>query len=229
MAESAWWYLCHLDLFERLPQEVRERLRSRSRIAEFAGRTQIELRADGADVYVLASGCAKLLRVGWLGRRIVDDLLVAGDVFGRVTLGSRSAPRELQTVEATRVLCVAREDFLSAMRDASDFAFHVTQLIEQRERRLERRIESLLFKDVRTRVIETIVQLARDHGDRCEHGWAVDVRVNQQDIADLVGASRQIVSRVLRELEFKLYLRRKGRVICIISLARLTRLCDGLA
>jgi CRP/FNR family cyclic AMP-dependent transcriptional regulator len=48
-----------------------------------------------------------------------------------------------------------------------------------------------VFKDVRARVAETLLELVRDHAEPCAHGFAIDVRINQEDLAELVGASRR--------------------------------------
>jgi CRP-like cAMP-binding protein len=225
MARPPFWYLERLDLFERVPRPELAALRDGALVREFPRRARVTLDDPGESVYLIAEGAAKLCHTGFLGRRIIEAILQPGDVFGRITLEGRAqSPCILETIDETRVLFVPRSTFTALMRSCPEFSYEVVQRLEERERRLERRVESLVFKDVRTRVIETILYLARNHGDRCVHGWAVDVRVTQQDIADLVGASRQIVSRVLRELELKFYVRRKGRVICILSMKRLARL-----
>jgi CRP-like cAMP-binding protein len=104
----------------------------------------------------------------------------------------------------------------------------VVQELENRQRKLVRRIEALVFKDVHTRVAETLLDLARKHQEPCSHGFAVDVRITQQDIAELVGASRQMVSRVLGDFERRLYVQRMGRVLCILHAERLHRFAEGL-
>ena len=96
--------------------------------------------------------------------------------------------------------------------------------MEGRQRQLVRRIEGLVFKDVQCRVAEMLLELIREQGDHCQHGFAVDVRINQQDLAELVGASRQMVNRVLGDLSRRLYLHRMGRVICVLHRERLERL-----
>jgi len=121
-----------------------------------------------------------------------------------------------------------REAMATLLRAEPALSLEVVQMLETRERRLSNRLEGLVFKDVPTRVVEVLLQLSHDHGEPCQHGFAVDVRVSQQDIADLVGASRQMVNRVIRDLTIKLYVKRKGRVLCILNMARLERLAESL-
>ncbi len=109
------------------------------------------------------------------------------------------------------------------MKSNPQFAIKVIQTLEDRQRELRRNVENLLFKSITTRVAQSLHWLAREHGDRCEHGWAMDIRINQQDLADLCGASRQAVSGVLGKLERRFVIRRTGRVICILSMKRLAK------
>jgi CRP-like cAMP-binding protein len=84
----------------------------------------------------------------------------------------------------------------------------------QRKRLLERRIASLVFKDVPTRLAETLLELAEDFGQPCEHGFALDLVLTQQELADLIGATRQIVNATLKQWQHQgmIMLRRYGRI-----------------
>jgi len=183
---------------------------------------------DDDGVRVVAAGGIKLARVSTLGRRLIVGLLGPGDVFGRVSADNVDDSYVLEAVEASEVVVIGRPAF-EALLERKQFAFRVVQLLEERERQLERRVESLVFKDVRTRLIETLLALAVEHGQPCEHGMAVDVRMTQQDLADLIGASRQMVNRILGDLARSLHVRRMGKVLCILNKERLERLVDPLS
>jgi CRP-like cAMP-binding protein len=79
----------------------------------------------------------------------------------------------------------------------------------------------------RARIAETLLELTRDVGETCTHGFAVDVRITQQDLADLVGASRQMVNRILREMFRDFYLKKAGAYICILDVERLRVLAES--
>jgi CRP/FNR family transcriptional regulator/CRP/FNR family cyclic AMP-dependent transcriptional regulator len=77
----------------------------------------------------------------------------------------------------------------------------VIQELEARSRRLERRLESLVFKSVEARTVEALLELSGEVGESCSHGMAIDVRLSQQDLADLIGASRESVNRIVGDLQ----------------------------
>lgn len=228
LSRNPSWYLTNLCLFDNLPGELLKPLLERAVLGDYPARRSVPYAESSDRVQVLTEGAAKLCRKGMFGRKIIECIMEPGDVFGRISIESRRGTRYVvETLEPTRIFSLERGPFTDLIHACPQFAYRVFQLVEERERILERRVENLIFKDVRTRVVETLLHLARHHAEKCQHGWAVDVRVTQQDIADLVGATRQIVSKILRELELKLYIRRKGRVICILSIKRLAHLAEA--
>lgn len=219
--QASTWALAGLDLFAGLPRDEIEALLGLGRHAEVEARTPIVV-TDGA-VHIVLEGGVKLARVSVLGRQLIIGLLGPGDVFGRVTAADTDESYVLEALEPSRILAIDSAAFRDLLA-RGQFAYRVVQRLEDRERELVRRVESLVFKDVRTRLVETLLALADEHGDRCTHGMAVDVRINQQDLADLVGASRQMVNRALGELSRGLYVRKMGKTLCILNRERLAGL-----
>jgi CRP/FNR family transcriptional regulator len=220
---AGYWGLERLDLFRELPRADLEALCAGPRLQHYQPRQPVIVDDDA--VRVLLGGAIKLARVGVTGRKLIVALLAAGDVFGRITGAAEHDSYVVEALEATEVLAMPREAF-EALLQRREFAYRVVQHLEERQRELVQRVESLAFKDVRTRLIEALLALAGEHGEPCQHGMAVDVRINQQDLADLIGASRQMVNRLLGELSRKLYVRRMGKVLCILNRRRLERLVD---
>jgi CRP/FNR family cyclic AMP-dependent transcriptional regulator len=223
-APAACWGLPNLDLFREVPREELATLAADPRPERYLRRDTVIIDDDA--VRVILEGGIKLTRVGLSGRKLIVGLLGPGDVFGRIVASDADDSYVIEALEESEVLALPREAFARLLGRA-EFAYRVVQYLEEHQRELVRRVESLVFKDVRTRLIETLLALAHEHGQTCEHGMAVDVRITQQDLADLVGASRQIVNQILGELSRKLYVRRMGRVLCILNRNRLERLVEG--
>lgn len=187
-------------------------------------RAKVLIDDRGETTYLIACGAAKLVRTGFLGRRVVETILSEGDLFGSVSGMGAPSSFVLESVADLNLILIPSEIITELVREHPEFAVVVIQTLEDQQRTLRRNVESLLFKDLTTRVIEAILWLAREHGDRCEHGWAMDVRISQQDLADLCGATRQAVSAILGKLERRFVVRRTGRVICILSMKRLAKM-----
>jgi CRP-like cAMP-binding protein len=225
---SGAWALERVPLFEVVPRAEIATLASEARIYTYPKRWTALLAEDDALVWIVLDGGMKLCRASSGGRRFIEAILGPGDTFGRVSPSTESATYEIEALEPTRLAAFARPRFEALLRAHPQLAFSVLQDLEMRQRKLVRRIEALVFKDVHTRVAETLLELAREHREPCSHGFAVDVRITQQDIAELVGASRQMVSRVIGDFERRLYVQRMGRVLCILHSERLQRFAQAM-
>src|SRR5690606_4726792 len=83
-------------------------------------------------------------------------------------------------------------------------------------RAMRNRVLGLTFKEVPARLADTLLVLADSHGERCPHGGEYDLRgITQQDLADLVGASRSFVSTLINEMKRDGLLGNVGRILCI--------------
>lgn len=223
---SGAWALEKLRFFELVPAAEIAEVAREARVFTHPKRGMRLLEDDDAMVWFVLEGGAKLCRVGPLGTRLIEAILEPGDAFGRISATGGGSVYELQCLEVTQLVAVPRARFEALLRGHPELAFAVVQHLEDRERRLVRKLESLVFKDVPTRVAEIILDLARSHSGTCTHGFAVDVRITQQDIAELAGASRQMVNRALGTLERGLYVQRIGRTLCILHMDRLQRFVD---
>jgi CRP-like cAMP-binding protein len=221
------WALSRVRLLEAVPEGELLALEPEAEVRAIARRRSSLLDDSAARVWVVLDGGAKLCRLGMTGKRLVEAILEPGDLFGRISAGADRASYELVALEATRIAGLSRARFELLLRRHPDLACCVVQDLEDRQRRLIRRLEALAFKDVRARVAETLLELTREHGEPCSHGFAIDVRINQEDLAELVGASRQMVNRVLGELGRRLYVQRMGRVLCVLHRDRLERLVQA--
>jgi CRP/FNR family transcriptional regulator, cyclic AMP receptor protein len=221
--ERGVWALSNTGLLTSPAGDELLALAERTELQRLARRQTSLLDEHDEMVWVVLSGGVKLCRVGALGGRLVEAILGPGDLFGRLSKGGAASVLEVESLEASELAVLPRQSLEALLRRHPELAYSVVQELEDRQQRLVRRLESLVFKDVRARVAETLLELARGHGP-CQHGFAVDVRINQQDLAELVGATRQMVNRILGELSRDLYLQRVGKVICVLHLERLQRL-----
>ncbi len=226
---SHMWALMRLRLLDEVSETELNELSCHITVTDYPRRHCLLLDEQAGHVWLVLKGSIKLSRLGFLGRRFVEALLETGDIFGRLSSNGELASYEAQMLEPTQIATVPREHFERLLRRHPDLSFSVVQELENRQRRLVRRIEALVFKDVRARVAEMLLELAQETNAPCQHGFAVDVRITQQDLADLVGASRQMVNRVLGELSRSLYIHRMGRVICILHRDRLERFVDDVS
>jgi CRP-like cAMP-binding protein len=199
---SDFWHLRGLDWLEELSDAETRRLLRVSSSREFArGATVFEPVANPRSVYLLERGLVRIYRLSAKGEEATLGYVRPGEVFGE--LGAFSdQPREsfAQAVRTSHVLRVPREELRRVLDDHPRIALSVTTQIGNRFKRIESRVESLVFRNLRSRVSHILLELAGDFGREDDGRIVIDLPLSQQDVATLVGATRQSVNLCLREL-----------------------------
>jgi len=191
-------YLDRVDLFDGLSDEQAEVLRGRSRIRSFAPNTIVVNEGDdGSSLFVVQSGSLKVFLTDNVGREVTLSLLDPGDYFGELALLD-DAPRSASVIALTRseVLQIPRVAFLALIEAHPACMQIVVRNLVGRIRTLTESVRSLALVDVFGRISRIFDSLAVE-----EDGVGIiDRRLTQQDLANMVGASREMVNRILRDM-----------------------------
>lgn len=191
-------YLDRVDLFDGLSDEQAEVLRGRSRIRSFAPNTIVVNEGDdGSSLFVVQSGSLKVFLTDNIGREVTLSLLDPGDYFGELALLD-DAPRSASVIALTRseVLQIPRAAFLALIEAYPACMQIVLRNLVGRIRTLTESVRALALVDVFGRISRLFDSLAVE-----EDGVAIiDRRLTQQDLANMVGASREMVNRILRDM-----------------------------
>ncbi|HXH02636.1 MAG TPA: Crp/Fnr family transcriptional regulator [Candidatus Competibacteraceae bacterium] len=148
-------------------------------------------------LYVVLSGQVKVYAGDEDGKEVVLSFLGPGSHFGELAILD-NAPRSasVMTMESSRLMLIARQEFLRCLNQHPELAIKLLQNLAQRIRHLTAKVKNLALHDVYGRVARTLTQLASEAGQNGQ----IRQRLTQQNIADMVGASREMVSRILKEL-----------------------------
>ncbi len=177
------------------------------------------------DVFAVETGYLKLSRLSSAGVQLITAILGEGQLFGPGLRGGNTAN---QTVVAKGAATIRRYNgagFRQRVGHDHAVAQATIAVLARREERAERRLQALLTMNVRSRIALVLIDLANDYGSRCKHGHDIDVPLTQQELADLVGASRQMVSTELNQLRRDGLLSYRRGFICIDDLVALQLLC----
>lgn len=222
------WYLKQCRLLERLPVADLQILESTCSSRRFAAKEVIYLPADKADaVLAVISGRVKLCQVTRDGRESILAFIEAGEIFGELCLIDSSDREELAiAATASVIVLIPRDKLQSMMNQHAELAQGVTKLLGMRRLRIERRLRALLFRPIRERLLQLLVELAGDHGVKTPRGVEIRVKLSHQDLASIIGSSRESVTNTLGELQGEglLVLGRQSVTIC--SLERLSQLVE---
>lgn len=177
-------------------------------------------------VYLLKQGRVRLMRVGKNSGRSVIHILRPGDLFGELFRAEGTPIEELAVAAGeAEVWSIEARDFRAQLEARPALATDVIRAYAERVRSLRQRVLGLTFKEVPARLAETLITLSEQHGERCPHGGETDLRgITQQDLADLVGASRSFVSTLINEMKRDGVLGNVGRILCVRDHKALQRL-----
>jgi len=163
-------------------------------------------------LYIVISGRLKVLMSDEQGREVILAILGPGEYFGEMGLLDDS-PRSASvvTLEACELLTISKADFKRSLAENSELSVNVMRGLVQRLREADRKIGSLALMDVYGRVARLLLEMAEDiDGEK-----VVVKKLSKQDIAKMIGASREMVSRVMRDLQLGGYFEVRGRVLVL--------------
>jgi CRP-like cAMP-binding protein len=161
---------------------------------------------------MVEEGLVRIFRVSPTGDEFTVGYVRPGEVFGEVSVMAQR-PREsfAQASVPSRILRIPKEAFIRAVRASNPVLYEVAKRIGERLLTLQSRAEDLVFHDARTRLARLLLRLADEFGHSVDGGLAVGLSLTQEDMAKLIGATRQTVSALLRELATDGLLERRGR------------------
>jgi len=171
--------------------------------------TIVEEGLAGDYMYVIREGRVKVTKLSEDGREKILEFFDSGSFFGEMALLDR-APRSasVKTLKPVRLLALSRTDFLALLRKSPDLALAVIQELSLRLRTTGDQASALSFQNVKDRTKGLLVRLARDpHAS----GARVTPQLTHQQIADMIGTSRETVTRVVKELKQEDWLSQEGK------------------
>ncbi|QOJ23005.1 MAG: Crp/Fnr family transcriptional regulator [Gammaproteobacteria bacterium] len=174
-----------------------------------------------SDLSWIKSGIVKLSHLTEQGSEITVDLLKRGDVIGcfQNNFASQEIEETAQALSEVNYYRIAHGDFKAMMSHQTELAWYVIENMYARKQRVERKLRTILTQPVEMRVITTLLELAGMFGIRCTHGYTLEIHLTQQEVADLVGASRSVVSTVLNDFRNRGMLDYTRDQICINDIA----------
>lgn len=217
------WFLKRPELFERLSPAERGKLERRAAVRSFRRGEIIYFPTDpGQSVLVLARGLVKLKALSPEGKETILAFIEEGELFGELALVDEEPRDEYAEAAAdSRVIAIPRGDLLALMEQRSDIALYVTRLVGFRRRRIENRLRNLLFRSLRERIAALLLELIDAHGEQQGAAWEIRLRLSHQELASLIGATREAVTATLSHLQAEGMIQAMRRRIRILNRARL--------
>lgn len=196
------WYLENLDLFDIMCPNKFGNFQKEHTFIELKKNDFIYHAGDPSrDVFLIAEGKVKIGYYTETGEEVVKAVLTKGEIFGELAYLGESKRREFaQTIDTNNLLCSINIEMMQQlMLENKSFSIKINKWIGFRLVKTERTIDSLVFKNVKTRLKDFIREMAERFGNKNGVYTIIKHPYTQKNIADLIGSSRQTVSTLLNE------------------------------
>jgi CRP/FNR family transcriptional regulator, cyclic AMP receptor protein len=197
--ENEFSYLKQVHIFANLSDEdISELMNVAKRRVFRAGEVIFHRDDPGQVLYVIKDGKVKISLTSSDGQEISLVVFGKGEYFGELALLD-GFPRSADAIALERVECytLQRSDFHNAIMKNPKIGIQVLEVLSKRLRNTDQHVEDLTFLDVYGRVAKKLLELAEAHGTEVDDGIRIEVRLTQQELASMVGASRESVNKVM--------------------------------
>lgn len=208
MDKTKIWFLENFSMLQVLSPEEMKMMDNMASMRDAPRNQVLYFSEDSANsVYLLKKGKVKISKISDDGREVILAILGPGEVFGELSVTGQAKREEIAEVTEDAVICkVDLPDFEKMMEHNPKFNLQVTKLIGFRLKKIQNRLENMIFKTseqrVKSFIKETVMELGRDiQGE--DNQKVVELRLTQEDISKLTATSRQTVTTVFSDLEKK--------------------------
>lgn len=202
MSENNLWYLENIDVSDmfcpkKMQSDDEEHMHKTYNKGDY-----IYLPDHSSDkIFFIVEGRVKIGSYNENGKEITKAILKKGEVFGELSMIGEEKRRDFAyAMEKVEVCAIKTNDMKEMMKDHSNLSLFFMKIMGSRVLEMESRLESLVFKDSRSRIIEYLVNEINKNGQRVGYEWLLRKFITHQEIANITATSRQTVTTVLNDL-----------------------------
>ncbi len=199
------------DAHNHLPRSLLDAIAPHGLTRSFPAHAILINEGDTTDsLYIVLSGRVKVYASSDDGRELVLTEYGPGEYFGELSIDGDKRSASIKALEACTCRVVQGSELRQFLADHPDFAMHLTRKLIRMVRRLTEQVRSIALQDVYGRMVRVLTDLSEPAGEE----RVLRHKLTQQDIADRVGSSREMVNRVMKELTAGGYVtQRDGRLV----------------
>lgn len=220
---AALWYFESVNLYKTLCPHKTKTMGDRHMYLQFKRDQYIYFPEEEAKhIYMIVNGRVKVGHYLDGGQEVVNSILTMGEIFGELALAGEETRKDFaQAMEDTTICPLSLDELKALMKENHELSFKILKLVGLRLMKLERKLELLVYKDARTRIIEFLKDAASWKGKKVGFETMIPTRLTHKDIAALTGTSRQTVTTILNDLKEKNMINFDRKKILIRDLANL--------
>ena len=223
--ENTEGVLRRAPLFDALDEEDARALRRQMAEVKLSRGEHLFMEGDDGDsLYVVIDGKMKLTRAAADGRESLWSVLGPGEMFGELSLfDPRPRTSSASAVTDATVAALGHDALRPWLLEQPEVSMHMLQALARRLRRANDVTADLVFTDVPGRVAKNLLDLADRFGEQDRDGLHVHHDLTQEELAQLVGASRETVNKALADFAARGWLQISARSVLILDIDRLRR------
>ena len=220
------WYLKHIRLFDGISPSEMQEMEKITRMEEVKKRQPLYLPGDPSrNVYLLKQGRVKIANTAPSGKEVTFEILEPGEIFGELDV-LEDAPRSTsaEALDDALICVIPRKDFDQYLAMHPNVTLKLTKLIGLRLKKIQSRVEDLVFRDVPARLAHLLSDLSKTEGVADKQGIRLKVTLTHQEMANLIGCSRETVSTTMGQFRDNGLIQMDGRTITIVNEKGLSKL-----
>jgi len=180
-------------------------------------------------IYLIKYGRVKLFKVSEGGKEITLDILKEDDILGENTFFEENAIHTMnaQAMEDT-FICSCNNEHFAILLQSPQTALKIIQLLGEKLNNYTNKVASIAFQDVKGRIAAMLLRLAGEYGKPSSNGTIIDINLTHQDIANLVNASRVMVTNVLGDLRQEGVISTSGQQLILLNREKLAGAVEAI-
>jgi len=216
-------YLRQISIFSELEGEFLEKIYQISRVRKYKkGRIIFMEGEPGEAFFYIKSGLVKISKLSRDGREHILHVLNEGHVFAEVTLFSNTEyPATAEVLEEAEIGIIKNEDLEKVIKENPDLSLQLIKYLNKRLVEAHMKIRNLALYDTYERTAQALVKLAEDYGKKSSKGVNLDINISRQELANIVGTTRETVIRALTAFKKEHLIGIEKNTITIIDLESL--------
>ncbi|MFN3476922.1 MAG: Crp/Fnr family transcriptional regulator [Candidatus Methylomirabilales bacterium] len=215
-------FLTAVELFEGISEMEARKIASLCAERRYPRGTTIFSEGDPSDaIYILREGLVKLISLSEKGTETILHILKPDEVFGELLFAEETRPFTATVLEDALITVISKERFLELLSSVPTVGLNFTRLLSKRLMKVEREVAEFSHTWSYHRLAKALLRLSEEHGDKTPMGTLIDLRLTHEDLANMIGTTRETVTTQLSKFERMGLVTRQGRHL-IVNTPRLT-------
>ncbi|MDW7675208.1 MAG: Crp/Fnr family transcriptional regulator [Bacillota bacterium] len=216
-------YLSNNDIFKDIDPTLAAELHNKLIMRKYKKKVLIFMEGEPADfIYFILQGKVKLSKLSDHGQEKIVQIIQSGQFFGEIpALDGGAHPLTAETIEEAEIGLLSILEFNAYLRENPQLAYGMMEIMAKRMRQAFRQIKNLALKNTHSRLAIRLYKLSREYGVEMGEGVFIRATFTHQELANMIGTSRETVSRILREFEKSGILKVVRQKITIINMEKL--------